>query len=547
MKNADQLQRGLDIIATNYAAQLATRLAAIEAAWAALCGGDLSAGQELRQRIHHLVGSGGTLGFSQVSAAARQLERAVGALDGLPSSNDTWRIEWMLGDLRRVAEGIAPRNAVAATLQDAPCEPDASKLERATKHLVLLVGETPTLHGAGQQLNAYGYDAQLRPNLAALTADDMQAGAAALIIDLGDTPAETTQIRAFSKRQQQAASPLPIIITARRTDLAARIEAVRMGAYSYHAQPLDIASLIDAIDNLVARALSTPYRVLIVDDDPLLAVAYARILQNAGMQTAVVNDPLTVLQALGDFQPDLLQLDMYMPNCVGSELVSVIRQQPDHLGLPIVFLSAETNRDEQLAAMSQGGDDFLTKPISPAHLVGAIRSRVERARVMRAAMMRDGLTGLLNHTTATTLLGRELERSVRCQTPLAVAMIDIDHFKVVNDTYGHPAGDRVLKGLARLLQQRLRSGDTIGRYGGEEFIVLLPAADVDAARRVLNDVRECFAQLRHQAEAANWSNTLSCGIASAWTGATAQQIVAAADAALYAAKRNGRNRVVVAG
>jgi diguanylate cyclase (GGDEF)-like protein len=252
------------------------------------------------------------------------------------------------------------------------------------------------------------------------------------------------------------------------------------------------------------------------------------------------------MQALKEFQPDLLLLDMYMPTCTGAEVAALIRQQAAFVSLPIVFLSGEHDRDNQLAALDQGGDDFLTKPISAPQLVSAVTSRARRARAMRAQLSRDGLTGLLTHASIKEQAVREISRAQRYGTWLTVAMIDLDHFKQINDRYGHAAGDRVLKGLARLLHQRLRLSDSIGRYGGEEFLILLPQTDGPSALRVLDDTRARFATISHQLGDGEVMVTFSGGIASLPPAGDPHTLLDAADAALYAAKAAGRNQMICA-
>jgi diguanylate cyclase (GGDEF)-like protein len=217
-----------------------------------------------------------------------------------------------------------------------------------------------------------------------------------------------------------------------------------------------------------------------------------------------------------------------------------------YVSVPIVFLSAETNVNRQLEAMGQGGDDFLTKPIRPEHLISSVRIRADRYRILRSLMVQDSLTGLLNHTRTKERLDIELARAERLGSPLCFAMIDIDHFKRVNDTYGHPMGDRVIRSLSRLLSQRLRKTDIVGRYGGEEFAVVLPDTTLDQAERVLDEVRESFSNISQPAEQGAFNCTFSCGIAAYPGHAGAIELNNAADKALYDAKHAGRNRVVTA-
>ncbi|HEU5101705.1 MAG TPA: diguanylate cyclase, partial [Roseiflexaceae bacterium] len=300
------------------------------------------------------------------------------------------------------------------------------------------------------------------------------------------------------------------------------------------------------LDALTARSLEEPYRILIVEDEPVAATYCAETLRQAGMQVAVVTDPLQVMQPLTEFRPDMILMDMYMPGCDGLDLASVIRQQEEYVSIPIVFLSAEASLDKQLEAMRLGGDDYMIKPIAPAHLISAVTSRVLRSRTLRSFMVRDGLTGLFNHTTTKEHLDIELARTRRNQSALAFAIIDIDRFKLVNDTYGHAIGDRVLKSLARLLRERLRQNDIIGRYGGEEFAVVLSGTDGPTAAAVLDEIRAGLAQIHQQVGGEEFTVTFSCGIASFADYPDASKLADAADKALYAAKRAGRNRVMLA-
>jgi diguanylate cyclase (GGDEF)-like protein len=196
-------------------------------------------------------------------------------------------------------------------------------------------------------------------------------------------------------------------------------------------------------------------------------------------------------------------------------------------------------------AMSEGGDDFLTKPIKPRHLIATVRNRAARARNLKARMVRDSLTGLFNHTHTLQLLEDARFRAERDGQPLSFAMIDIDFFKKVNDTYGHPMGDRVIKSLALFLKQRLRKSDHIGRYGGEEFAVVMPDTDAKSAKLVLDEIRQRFAEIQYSAQPHELSCTFSCGVSQLAPELDGKLLSQQADQALYVAKHGGRNRVEI--
>ncbi len=345
---------------------------------------------------------------------------------------------------------------------------------------------------------------------------------------------------------QAMATRVPIAALSNESDIATRLTAVRMGWHAFFTRPLDMTSLLDTLERITSPSQAEAGKVLIVDDSPSTAAFYAATLDEAGFLCHVVTEPLKTLEALDDIAPELILLDMHMPGASGEELAKVIRQQDAYLSTPIVFLSAESDVTRQREAMSLGGDEFLQKPIAPQHLISAVKSRVIRYRALRALMVRDSLTGLLNHTSFKERLRAEVARSKRQDKPLSVGLIDIDFFKQVNDSYGHPAGDRVIKNLARLLKQRLRNVDVIGRYGGEEFAVALADTASADAHRVLDHIRTSFEAIVQFADEQTFRATLSAGVAQCPPGCDAEDLIRRADVALYAAKRGGRNRVEMA-
>jgi len=170
-------------------------------------------------------------------------------------------------------------------------------------------------------------------------------------------------------------------------------------------------------------------------------------------------------------------------------------------------------------------------------------SKIERYRALRRAMYHDSLTGLLNHSSGKNTLDMVLSGVAHEGGFLSVAMMDIDHFKQVNDTYGHPVGDQVIRGLSWLLKQRLRKQDILCRYGGEEFLIGLPHTDGEQAFAMVDRIRQDFAQIRHPYRDSHFLATASGGIATFPLHQTGDALIKAADEALYHAKRDGRNRI----
>ena len=302
---------------------------------------------------------------------------------------------------------------------------------------------------------------------------------------------------------------------------------------------------METLDQLTGQHQPEPYRILVVDDEAEIASYHCIILQEAGMVTYQLNEPSRVLDVLQEFRPDMVLVDMYMPGCSGYDLAKLIRQIPDHLGLPIVFLSSETDRKKQFSAMRIGADGFLTKPVIPEDMVAAVAIRAERMRTLRALMARDSLTGLFNHTATTQLLINAIANARRNGNTVCLGMIDIDYFKSVNDTHGHPVGDHVILALSRILLQRLRNSDIVGRYGGEEFAVILQNVSIAHAAQLLDELRQDFARIVFDSSSGEFSCTFSAGVAQYHAHQSMEGVREMSDRALYKAKHSGRNRVVV--
>lgn len=364
-----------------------------------------------------------------------------------------------------------------------------------------------------------------------------------IVIDVNFGGSRQSGIDSIKTIQSNHESPIPIIYTSDEDDdIEIRLMASRSGGEEFFHKVVDLGQLIEKIEEYTNASPLDPYRVLVVDDSRAQARYLENVLTKAGMTTCVITDPMQVLIALNDFSPEIIIMDMYMPGCTGMELARVIRQQDKFHSVPIIYLSAEDDVNKQLHAMSLGGDDFLTKPINPKHLTATIHNRGRRARSLLALMIRDSLTGLYNHTHTLYMLETEITKAKQNGTPLSFAMLDIDFFKKINDSYGHPIGDRVLKSLSLFLKQRLRKTDHIGRYGGEEFAIVLPNTRESDAKKILNEIREKFSELRQPAGGGEFQVTFSCGVATL-PCENAQVICERADKALYDAKRSGRNAV----
>lgn len=288
--------------------------------------------------------------------------------------------------------------------------------------------------------------------------------------------------------------------------------------------------------------------ILIAEDDTTSRLVLLATLRKLGHTVTAVNDGAQAFSTWqnGDF--DLLISDLVMPVVDGLELCRRIRAEPRQKYTYIILLTAMSGKGNYLDGMEAGADDFMLKPVDPELLVARLQvaTRImDLHESLRTQAMYDTLTGLWNRNTILERLLQELNRAERENSSLGLIMADLDHFKQINDKHGHLAGDAVLREAARRMQVSLRSYDRIGRYGGEEFLVIVPGCTLEQAQVVAEKMRLAVEESAIDTPAGELQVSISLGVGrqrSAF-GETASALIASADAALYRAKHAGRNRV----
>lgn len=304
---------------------------------------------------------------------------------------------------------------------------------------------------------------------------------------------------------------------------------------------------------------------VIADDSDTDRILLAALLRKAGFRVDAVSDGAAAVVAARTHDPDVIMLDVQMPGLSGEEACRQIKADPALREIPVIFISAGTHTDDKLKAFKAGGVDYITKPYHAAEVIARVHAHAELFRSRREIValnrqlqaanaelerlsLTDALTELANRACFDRSLAKEWRRAQRDKTPLGLVMIDVDHFKAYNDTYGHPAGDACLKAVARAVQDAAhRPYDLAARYGGEEMAVLLPATPAEGCRIVAERLRATVEGLGlpHAGSKTTSVVTISVGVAchTPEHADGAQGLVAAADQALYRAKHGGRNRV----
>jgi two-component system, cell cycle response regulator len=298
-----------------------------------------------------------------------------------------------------------------------------------------------------------------------------------------------------------------------------------------------------------------PFRVAIVDDDTAIRRLINLYLKRAGYDVVHFATGNEAREQLVRIVWDLAILDRRLPDMDGLDLCQQLKSDPDLRNRYIIILTGEDEAEDKILGLDLGADDYITKPFQPGELLARIRAAkrivdlqnelLESNRRLELLSITDGLTKLHNHRHFQDELVRAFEESQRYHRPLSLVIADIDFFKKVNDTYGHAVGDEVLKCVARMFQDSIRSTDLAARYGGEEFTIMLPETSLDDACAFAEKLRALIEEMPVRTQAGELHVTISLGVATVPRSRihTPKELIVAADRALYRAKKSGRNQV----
>jgi diguanylate cyclase (GGDEF)-like protein len=528
-----------------YRQSYSDRLSIIKQAITSLQNGTLTPTQqqEAEKEAHTLTGSLGCFGLDTASQISRQIQQLLKQEKGLESVEIT-----QIGQLVTQLQQEILQYGCEHQIQYLPSAPTISSAS-----LLIVDDDLPLAKQMAIEATNWGFKAEIAVNLQqAQEFLTHHFDVILLDINFADSTENGLDFLALVRHQYPE---IPVVMLTAENSFPRRVEAARLGSQCFLQKPIPASQVLATVIQVIQQVNQPVARLLIVDDDPGLLNLLRTLLAPSGYHLTLLDQPHKFWETLEQTVPDLLILDVefsvvsishqnseQVSVWSGFDLCQVVRSDARWNRLPVLFLSSHTDLETIQRSFAVGADDFLTKPIVPTELLTRVRTRLEQRQLWKVVEI-DALTGLSLRRKALQDLTRLLQLAQRQQQPFSLAVLDLDHFKSVNDQYGHEIGDRVLNYFGKLLNQSFRQEDVVGRWGGEEFVVGMYGTSREDGIRRLAQVLQQFSQSSFIAlDGTKFKVTFSAGIAQVPDdGKDLQTLYQKADIALYQAKAQGRN------
>ncbi len=503
---------------------------------------------KLMQLSHRLAGSAASYGYDALSKECAEIEALLKTLEqGSPVASD-------------ICQAISKHYSIIIAFFDEELNlADAMQglavtqgLQRKSirykeSHILVIDRSTDAAGSLATLLESRGYTISACSEHEAALSTAGRIRPVIVIIDIMSGDDTASSFAMASDIEQLLGYKPGLVFTGADDDFELRMQAARQQADAFFTKPVNVHAMSSALDVLLESYVGCQGRILIVEDDDDQAGYYRSLVTGMGAVGRVVSEPSTLLEVTIDFQPELILMDIDLPNYDGFELTRMLRNHEGYFNIPVVFLTHLDDPNLHHKALQHGADDYLLKSDDENVLINSLLDRISRYRRTKNMVMFDSLTGALNRGAFIERVSEEYAALKRRGESASMAMVDVDHFKEINDTYGHVTGDVVLRRIVDFFRLRLRRSDVIGRYAGDEFIILLPGTGIEAARKLLDDIRGNLAEQEVKVDHSSVRVSLSIGVVAVdpQQSFSLDEVVAAADKRLYTAKIKGRDQVVI--
>lgn len=516
----DKLKEKLGQLRRGFIVSLPVQIKDIQKHWEQVrnTAGDDESLRTLYRMVHSLVGSSGTFGMNAISSAARNLEqhlkRIMDAEGPVGAAEEAIARALLLTLVQTVQAALKQegrlREGERLLLNDPPPNHEG-------KTVFLVESDQHVSEFIALNLENAGYRVQAFPDTAAAKQAIEHHRPDALILDMLFPEGQENGLAAVAAIRAMHHLSIPVIFLSARDDLETRLQAVRAGGDAYLLKPVDMEELLQRLEEVIPR-ITQRMRILVVEDDTHQADYYALGLRQGGMEVETLDDPKRILDVLASFKPDMILMDLYLPDIRGDELAALIRQDKDYSDIPIIYLSTEADLDQQLDALRQGGDDFLVKPVALEQLLEAVQARLRRVQEL-AGHVRLQECGQSAHVSAgksdrerfmqaleTLPVGKEAPRH-------AMLFVKIDDYPGLRQKLGVRLAEKAYAELANLLRQSLGPQDSICRCTGAALAVLLREHTPQEARELAESMRERVAGHVFRVDGEDVRITCSLGLA----------------------------------
>ena len=501
-----------------------------------------------KNEVHKLAGSSGSHGFDKIYQLSRAIEKL---LDSLIEDQLQWKeVEVQFNDQVNLL-----RSSLVDIMRDYDIQPEHQThvTDHANDHLshrklpIFIISESEneltlltdilenrsfSVHAFKELKTAQQKVKELHPAIIVLeNDDDLNILANGNVQANFSTPDEVTPA---------------IVVISRREDLDTRMKASQLGIDAFFASPINAHNFISTLDVLLAFRESKQGRVLLADEDEARTDFITGVFKHENCECMAVSNAKHIVDALVNFKPDLILLSLAQCKSEQGNVAKMIRSHEYYFNVPIICILDTPDENLKLNLLDLGVDDCITVDALSADRLIALRQKIVRFRRANHLIIMDSLTGTLNRDAFIDRANEEISLAKRRGENICLAMIDIDHFKHINDANGHAVGDYVLRHISDYLSNRLRRSDVVGRYGGDEFLVLLPDTDLNSAYLVLDMVRQNLITQTINVRNLMVNVSISLGLVSAMPTEieSVEKLIAEADKKLYEAKLSGRNKLI---
>lgn len=503
---------------------------------------------EFKNEVHKLAGSSGSHGFDEIYQLSRKIEKL---LAELVDDNTQWdkcaeHFNQQVNTLITSLKGIMREYNIKLSLDNVNDEHASDHLAHRKLPIFIISEKEDELALLTDVLENRSFAVYAFKDLKKAQEASKEQVPAIIVLEIDEDLSMLAKGNIHAEFCSSSDIKPAIVIISRREDTDTRMKASLLGIDAFFASPINAHNFISTLDVLLAFRESKQGRVLLADEDQDRIDYIASVFKNENFESIAVNKATHIVDELVNFKPDLILLSLAQCKSEQGNVAKMIRSHEYYFNVPIICIVGKNDSHLKPNLLDLGVDDCITTDELSAGRLIALRQKIVRFRRANHLIIMDSLTGTLNRDAFVDRANEEISLAKRRGENICLAMIDIDHFKHINDANGHAVGDYVLRHLSDYLSNRLRRSDIVGRYGGDEFLVLLPDTDLNSAYLVLDMVRQNLINQTIRVRDSQVNVSISLGLVSARAAdiRNVEMLIAEADKKLYEAKMSGRNKLI---